>query len=398
MALVALDQVTKRFESETAAVDGVSVEVADGEFLVLVGPSGCGKSTLLRMIAGLEETTTGSITIGDRVVTDLPPRNRNVAMVFQNYALYPHMSVADNMGFSLKLAKVPKAELTRRVGHAAEMLGISDLLERKPRQLSGGQRQRVAMGRAIVREPDAFLMDEPLSNLDAKLRVEMRAYISRLHQELRTTTLYVTHDQSEAMTMGDRVALMRAGRLEQLDTPEALYARPRNLFVAGFVGSPGMNTFSSRIEADNGSLYATLGELRLRLPAATVAERPAIQAYAGREITLGIRPEDVDDAAFVPFSEGRQLIDARVSLAQSMGAEVIAHFELPEGAPRAEVTSALSDEEADLATRNTLSGLGSLVGRLNSRTGAAAGDTVSLSVDLERLHFFDPETDDAIYG
>ena len=241
MAEIAFADVTKRFDDGTVAVDSVTMEIGDGEFMVLVGPSGSGKTTMMRMVAGLEEMSGGTISIGDQVVNDVPARSRNVAMVFQNYALYPHMSVGKNMGFPLRLAKVPKDEAPTRVQHAADMLGIGDLLERKPRQLSGGQRQRVAMGRAIVRQPSAFLMDEPLSNLDAKLRVEMRAYIARLHQELKTTTLYVTHDQSEAMTMGDRVALMRDGRIEQLDTPNTLYDRPRNLFVAGFIGSPAMN-------------------------------------------------------------------------------------------------------------------------------------------------------------
>jgi multiple sugar transport system ATP-binding protein len=266
MASVSFDRVTKIFDNGEAAVSELSLDIHDGEFLVLVGPSGSGKSTALRMVAGLEETTAGTIRIGDRVVNDLAPRDRDVAMVFQNYALYPHMSVRENIGFPLRLHRVRRRELKERVGQAADLLGIGELLERRPRQLSGGQRQRVAMGRSIVREPRAFLMDEPLSNLDAKLRVEMRAYIARLHQRLETTTIYVTHDQTEAMTMADRVAVMRAGRLEQVDVPQAVYAKPANVFVAGFIGSPAMNLVQSRVEAVDGSLYASLGEHKLRLP------------------------------------------------------------------------------------------------------------------------------------
>jgi multiple sugar transport system ATP-binding protein len=319
------------------------------------------------MVAGLEEPTAGTIRIGDRVVNDLAPRDRDVAMVFQNYALYPHMSVSQNIGFPLRLHRVRRRELKERVGDAADLLGIGELLERRPRQLSGGQRQRVAMGRSIVREPQAFLMDEPLSNLDAKLRVEMRAYIARLHQRLATTTLYVTHDQTEAMTMADRVAVMRAGRLEQVDRPQAIYERPANVFVAGFIGSPAMNLVHSRLEAVNGSLYAALGEHRLRLPDRPL-QWPGLGRYVGRDVVLGIRPEGLTDAR--PLTAADSTIEIEVGLAEPLGAETIVHFD--------------SDTADDLKAR------------LDGNTVVAAGERIPLAVDLERLHFFDPETEAAI--
>jgi multiple sugar transport system ATP-binding protein len=396
MARIGFDGVMKTFDDGTVAVAGVTMEVGDGEFMVLVGPSGSGKTTVMRMVAGLEVATDGEIRIGDEVVNDVPARERNVAMVFQNYALYPHMSVAGNMGFPLRLAKMPKQEIASRVGHAADMLGIGDLLKRKPRQLSGGQRQRVAMGRAIVREPQAFLMDEPLSNLDAKLRVEMRAYIARLHQELRTTTLYVTHDQSEAMTMGDRVALMRDGRIEQLDTPTALYEQPRNLFVAGFIGSPAMNIVRARLLEVGEGLVADAGALRLPVTAAAIARRPSLRGYAGREVLAGIRPESFADAEFEPSHEGRHLFDGEISLAQSMGSEVIVHFEPVGGEVATEDVAAITGEGSDVAGRDRLAHAGGLVGRLDARTRATAGKPTRISVDLERIHFFDPETELAV--
>jgi multiple sugar transport system ATP-binding protein len=388
MAEIAFADVTKRFDDGTVAVDGVTMEIGDGEFMVLVGPSGSGKTTMMRMVAGLEEMSDGEIKIGDQVVNSVPARLRNVAMVFQNYALYPHMSVGKNMGFPLRLAKMPSEEATRRVRHAAEMLGIADLLERKPRQLSGGQRQRVAMGRAIVRDPAAFLMDEPLSNLDAKLRVEMRAYIARLHQELKTTTLYVTHDQSEAMTMGDRVALMRDGRIEQLDKPNTLYDKPRNLFVAGFIGSPAMNIVRGRLAGGS----VTAGGLVLPLH----RDATALGASEGRDVLVGIRPEAFADAAYEASTEGRHLFEARISLAQSMGSEVIAHFEPVGGAVQTEDVSAFTGEQEDVAGRDQLSSAHQLIGRFDPRTKAAAGSPLTVSLDLERIHFFDPETELAI--
>jgi multiple sugar transport system ATP-binding protein len=389
MAEIAFADVTKRFEDGTVAVDGVTMEIGDGEFMVLVGPSGSGKTTMMRMVAGLEEMSDGTIRIGEQVVNDVPARSRNVAMVFQNYALYPHMTVGKNMGFPLRLAKVPKDEARTRVQHAADMLGIGDLLERKPRQLSGGQRQRVAMGRAIVRQPAAFLMDEPLSNLDAKLRVEMRAYIARLHQELKTTTLYVTHDQSEAMTMGDRVALMRDGRIEQLDTPNMLYDRPRNLFVAGFIGSPAMNIVRGRYA--NGSVTAGGLELPLR------GGSPDLGAYEGRDVLVGIRPEAFSDAAFEASTEGRYLFEARISLSQSMGSEVIAHFEPVGGAVQTEDVAAFTGEADDVVGRDQLSSARQLIGRFDPRTRASAGTVMQVSLDLDRIHFFDPDTERAIH-
>jgi multiple sugar transport system ATP-binding protein len=388
MAEIAFAGVTKRFDDGTVAVDGVTMEVGDGEFMVLVGPSGSGKTTMMRMVAGLEELSDGTISIGDRVVNDVPARSRNVAMVFQNYALYPHMSVGKNMSFPLRLAKLPKDEVASRVQFAADMLGIGDLLERKPRALSGGQRQRVAMGRAIVREPLAFLMDEPLSNLDAKLRVEMRAYIARLHQELKTTTLYVTHDQSEAMTMGDRVALMRDGKIEQLDTPGSLYERPRNLFVAGFIGSPAMNIVRGAYR--EGKVVAGGLDLPLR-------EQPAaLRSYAGRDVLVGIRPEAFADAAHEASAEGRHLFDGRVSLAQSMGSEVITHFEPVGGAVQTEDVSTFTGETSGVAGRDQLSSAHQLVGRFDPRTKATAGEVLTVSLDLERIHFFDPASEEAI--
>jgi multiple sugar transport system ATP-binding protein len=389
MAEIAFAEVTKRFDDGTVAVDGVTMEVGDGEFMVLVGPSGSGKTTMMRMVAGLEAMSGGTIAIGGRVVNDVPARSRNVAMVFQNYALYPHMTVGKNMGFPLRLAKMPKSEAASRVQHAADMLGIGDLLERKPRQLSGGQRQRVAMGRAIVRQPSAFLMDEPLSNLDAKLRVEMRAYIARLHQELKTTTLYVTHDQSEAMTMGDRVALMRDGRIEQLDTPNTLYDRPRNLFVAGFIGSPAMNVVRGTVSGRS----VTVGGLELPLS----GNAPDLRGYEQRELLVGIRPESFSDAAHEASTVGRYLFDARVTLAQSMGSEVVAHFAPVSGAVETEDVSSFTGEAGDVAGRDQLSSARQLVGRFDPRTKAAAGSVTHVSVDLERVHFFDPETELAIH-
>jgi multiple sugar transport system ATP-binding protein len=329
--------------------------------------------------------------------------DRNIAMVFQNYALYPHMTVYDNLGFGLKRHKVKKQEIRTRVRSTAQMLGIDDLLQRKPAQLSGGQRQRVAMGRAIVREPDAFLMDEPLSNLDAKLRVEMRAYLATLHQRLRTTTLYVTHDQTEAMTMGDRVAVMRDGRVQQVDSPQVLYERPANLFVAGFIGSPAMNLVRSPVTSENGAVSARLGEAKLQLPDTLLGRRPKLRGYIGGELIVGIRPEDIEDAAFVPSADGFAL-DVRVSLAEPMGAEVIAHFPIaaePVVDSDSVVAARGGDEEEDAGRllqlargRDTEEVV--LTARLNTRSRAQSGEPLRVVVDVDRLHFFDPETEEAI--
>ena len=318
MANVHFEGVTKRF-GDVAAVNNLTLEVADKEFLVLVGPSGCGKTTALRMRAGREETTEGTVSIGSRVVNDVPPKDRDIAMVFQSYALYPHMSVYDNMAFGLKLRKVPKADIKERVGRAAKTLGIEMLLDRKPKQLSGGQRQRVAVGRAIVREPSVFLFDEPLSNLDAKLRVQTRAEISKLHQQLQTTFIYVTHDQVEAMTMATRIAVMKDGVLQQCDTPQAVYSTPANIFVAGFIGSPSMNFFEGTLEDSNGQLVLNSKAFRIQIPE---SKRKAYGAYSGKSVTLGIRPEDIHDAQFVPPDVQSAHISAKVDITEMMGNEI----------------------------------------------------------------------------
>jgi multiple sugar transport system ATP-binding protein len=352
---ITLESVSKKFPGGVLAVNELSLEVEPGEFLVLVGPSGCGKTTALRMVAGLEQVTSGQIRINDRVVTRMPPRDRDIAMVFQNYALYAHMTVRNNMAFGLKMARVAKSDIRRRVDEAAAMLGLTDLLDRKPRQLSGGQRQRVAMGRAIVREPAAFLMDEPLSNLDAKLRVEMRGEIIRVQRRIAAPTLYVTHDQTEAMTMGDRVAILRDGVLQQLGTPDEIYDRPVNLFVAGFIGSPAMNLITAQLEGAE----AVFGTSRLELPA-----RPGLSAYDGREVVVGIRPEDFSTA-------GDGALELTVSRLESLGSELVAY--LDSGQPGAEITA-----------------------RLERRADVEEGRPARLSVDRERFYFFDPETGKAV--
>ena len=389
MASIDFSELTKVFDDGTVAVDAFSLGIEDGEFVVLVGPSGSGKTTVLRMTAGLERPTSGEVRIGGEPVDDLDPQDRNIAMVFQNYALYPHMTVFDNMGFGLRLHGMKKREIRGRVEPAAEMLGLTELLRRKPGQLSGGQRQRVAMGRAIVREPDAFLMDEPLSNLDAKLRVEMRAYLGFLHQRLTTTTLYVTHDQTEAMTMGDRVAVMRGGRLEQCDLPQALYDHPVNLFVAAFIGSPAMNLVRSHLRAQDGGLSVELGTTTLRLPPSVLERRPHLAEHVGRELTLGIRPEDFEDAAFVPNLNGSWL-DVDVSLAEPMGAEVIAYFPVP-----AEQLAGANEHLELVAPLQA--GAATLTAKLTPRSAARTGERIRLAVDVARLHFFDGETEQAIW-
>ena len=328
MAGVAFEQLRKVFDDGTVAVEDFDLEVVDGEFVVLVGPSGSGKTTVLRIAAGLEDPTAGEVRIGGERVNEVDPQDRNIAMVFQNYALYPHMSVYDNMGFGLRLHGLKKREIRERVLPAAEMLGLTDLLKRKPGQLSGGQRQRVAMGRAIVREPDALLMDEPLSNLDAKLRVEMRSYIALLHQRVRTTTIYVTHDQTEAMTMGDRVVVMREGRLEQCDAPQRLYDRPGNLFVGGFIGSPAMNLVATRLREEAGKVSFELGGASVELTGATLARCPGLRRHIGRPLVVGIRPEHFEDAALAAGANG-SCVDVDCALAEPMGAELIAHVTFP---------------------------------------------------------------------
>ncbi|HKP17748.1 MAG TPA: ABC transporter ATP-binding protein [Gaiellaceae bacterium] len=400
MASIEFRELTKVFPGGARAVDDLDLEIEDGEFVVLVGPSGSGKTTVLRIAAGLEDASEGDVLIGGNLVNDVPPMDRNIAMVFQSYALYPHMTVYENMAFGLKLHGFKKREIEPRVEAAARMLGIDDLLKRKPAQLSGGQRQRVAMGRAIVREPDALLMDEPLSNLDAKLRVEMRAYLATLHQRLRTTTLYVTHDQTEAMTMGDRVAVMRDGRLQQVDRPQALYDRPRNLFVAGFIGSPAMNLVHSRLTGDGDAVLAEFGPAKLPLPAELLARRPGLRSYVGRPVIVGIRPEDFEDAAFAHGANGSSL-DVRVSLAEAMGAELIAHFPIAAQpiVGSASLAAARDDEpEQDLAAlAGGPHGEAVITARLSPRSTAQTGQALRVAIDVERLHFFDPESEDSIW-
>jgi multiple sugar transport system ATP-binding protein len=403
VAAIEYRSLTKTFADGTVAVDDLSLEIPDGEFVVLVGPSGSGKTTVLRMTAGLEDSSAGEILIGGSRVNDVPPMDRNIAMVFQNYALYPHMSVYDNMAFGLKLHKVKKDVIRERVESTAKMLGIDGLLKRKPGQLSGGQRQRVAMGRAIVREPDAFLMDEPLSNLDAKLRVEMRAYVAMLHQNLRTTTVYVTHDQTEAMTMGDRVVVMRGGRLEQCDVPQRLYEHPVNMFVAGFIGSPAMNLLRSPLLANGDRLAVEIGGMEFPLAPSLLRRRPGLRAYAGREVVVGVRPEDMEDAALVPGLNGRPTLDVRVTLAEAMGAEVIAYFPVPVREPSSGTGAPPPPEESEsdsalrLLGRANAAGELSLTARLSPRSTATTGGGLRVAVDAERMHFFDPDTEASIW-
>ena len=394
MAEIELQQLTKVYPDGTEAVKALDLEIADGEFTVLVGPSGCGKTTALRMVAGLEPITSGEVRIGGRVVNDLPPKNRDIAMVFQNYALYPHMSAYKNMAFGLKLRDIPRSEIDRRVKDAARVLGLGEVLGKRPRTLSGGQRQRVAMGRAIVREPQAFLMDEPLSNLDAKLRVEMRAEIARIQRDLGVTTIYVTHDQVEALTLGDRVAVMRDGVLQQFDVPQKLYDEPINLFVAEFIGSPAMNLVGADLVSSNGGLEARFGEHRLTVDDSS---RPALQSFEGKRLILGIRPEDLEAAPADGAPEGRRL-SAVVDIREDMGSEVFVHFGV--GAPpvRGEDVKAAVGEEAVEATAEQARKQGSLfVARLSRGMRAREGEQIELLATPERLHFFDPETGLGIY-
>jgi multiple sugar transport system ATP-binding protein len=389
VARILLDQVTKVFGSDVVAVDHVSMEVADGEFMVLVGPSGCGKSTLLRIVAGLEELTDGEVVIGDTIVTDLPPRDRDIAMVFQNYALYPHMSVAQNLELGLKLRRTDKADRRKKVGEVARVLGLDTLLDRKPAQLSGGQRQRVAMGRAMVREPRAFLMDEPLSNLDAKLRVAMRAELARLRDTLHTTTIYVTHDQVEAMTLGDRVAVMKDGVVQQLDTPPTLYRSPANLFVAAFIGSPSMNLIESTVR-DGQVLFA---EHRLPVPPGV-----DLRAYEGRNLVLGLRPADFEEAAHAR-DESMPTIEVRAEVVEELGSEVNVIFRLAVAPVMTEaVRAAAEPDAADTTVVPLVAEADETVctARVNARSGARAGDTVTLAIAPDRFHFFDLETGQAI--
>jgi multiple sugar transport system ATP-binding protein len=389
MAQIVLDQVDKVYPGGVKAVDGLSLEIADGEFMVLVGPSGCGKSTALRSIAGLDEITSGTISIGGRVVNDLPPKDRDIAMVFQNYALYPHMTVEQNLAFGLQQRKTPKDEIRRRVTSVAKMLGLEDYLKRKPAALSGGQRQRVAMGRAIVREPQAFLMDEPLSNLDAKLRVSMRASLSQLHERLGVTTVYVTHDQVEAMTLGQRVCVLREGRLQQADTPQTLFNAPVNLFVAGFIGSPAMNFVTARLVRDGGPAV-TFANHRLGVPDDLLAARPGLDGYFGRDVILGIRPSDFEDAALADAGWARMPVTAGVT--EDLGSEIHVLFGID--APQVQhsgIADATAGSEEDEAI--PLDGGRSLwTARVAARSKVRSGQPIELAVDTSNLQFFDADS------
>ena len=380
MANIVLDQVNKVYDNGFHAIHDLDLSVSDGEFLVLVGPSGCGKSTALRMIAGLETITTGDVIIGDRVVNDVEPKNRDIAMVFQNYALYPHMSVYDNIGFALKMSKTPKSEIDERVNKAAKILELSANLDSKPGQLSGGQRQRVAMGRAIVRQPSAFLMDEPLSNLDAKLRVQMRAEISSIQRELGVTTLYVTHDQVEAMTMGDRVAVLKDGYLQQVDTPQHLYDHPINVFVAAFIGSPSMNLYEAQLDGQT----LRLGSQTLAVDPLLFDYYPTLTSYNGRNIIVGIRPEDFEDASLVESSSVDRRLTAPVSLLEALGSEIVVHFSID-----AKIVDA-GDSDAAVVVKRV--GQANSVGRFDPRSRVRHGDVAEIAVNTENLHFFDPQT------
>ena len=393
MAQIVLDQVDKVYPGGHKGVDGLSLEIADGEFMVLVGPSGCGKSTALRSIAGLEEISAGTITIGNRVVNDLPPKDRDIAMVFQNYALYPHMTVEQNLAFGLEQRRTPKPEIRRRVTEVAKMLGLEEYLKRKPAALSGGQRQRVAMGRAIVREPQAFLMDEPLSNLDAKLRVSMRASLSQLHERLGVTTVYVTHDQVEAMTLGQRVCVLRDGKLQQVDSPQVLYNAPVNLFVAGFIGSPAMNFAAATLVRDDGPAVTFAGH-RLPIPQSVLAARPGLDAYFGREFILGIRPSDFEDAELAEADWPRMPITTTVT--EDLGSEIHAIFAID--APpveHASIAQAASDDDEDgaipIAGNKTM-----WTARVAARSRIKPGQSATLAVETTNLQFFDSDSGLAI--
>ena len=399
MATIELDRLTKVYADGTRAVHELDLDIADGELVVFVGPSGCGKTSALRMIAGLEEISDGVVRVDGEVVNELPPKARDMAMIFQNYALYPHMNVYDNMAFGLKMRSVDKEEIRRRVESAARILGLSEVLKKRPRHLSGGQRQRVAMGRAIVREPQAFLMDEPLSNLDAKLRVQMRAEIARIQRDLGVTTIYVTHDQSEAMTLGDRVCVLRNGYLQQVDRPQVLYDQPANLFVAGFIGSPAMNLAVAELADGNGRMSVRFGPHTLPLEDDVAWARPTLRDYVGRKVVLGVRPEDLQDASLVPASPPDRRLRVRVDIKEDMGSEVYLHFASEAPAVQTEELREIVGEEALEATEEqTHHHGGAWTARVDRRTLAREGDELELAVSTGHLHFFDLETGAGIYG
>ena len=392
MAAIVFDGVSKVYDDGTMAVDSLDLEINDGELMVLVGPSGCGKTTALRMLAGLEEISDGTISIGDRIVNDLTPKERDIAMVFQNYALYPHMTVEENLAFGLKFRKLPKEQIRERVHEAASILQIDEYLTRKPKALSGGQRQRVAMGRALVREPHAFLMDEPLSNLDAKLRVQMRGEIHDIQRRLGVTTVYVTHDQTEAMTLGDRVAVMQRGRLQQVATPQGLYEQPVNEFVAGFIGSPSINMIKAQLAQSNGHLAVEFGGHRLTVDDTVARNHRDLQHYVGRDVLLGIRPEDFDDAALESAPEDRR-ISTTADYTEPLGAEILVYFTV---AAEGVVTGVAPDSDPALAAASAAGDGARLVARVDPKSKIKEGDAINLTVDTTRLYFFDPETRDAV--
>ena len=381
MSELSLEDLTKVYPNGFKAVDGLSVDIADGEFLVLVGPSGCGKSTALRMVAGLEEITSGELSIGGESMNEVEPKDRNVAMVFQNYALYPHLDVEKNIGFALKLSGLPKPEIDAKVLEAATILELEPLLKNKPAQLSGGQRQRVAMGRAIVRDPSVFLMDEPLSNLDAKLRVQMRAEITRLQHKLEATTLYVTHDQVEAMTMGDRVAVMKDGVLQQIDNPSSLYDSPNNLFVAGFIGAPAMNLREAKLDNAAGEWSLKVGGIKIPLARGILEKRRSLAGYEGKNIVVGIRPEAMDDPNVTGTKE-LPVFSAVTELTEALGSDLLVHFPMDAKAVDAGDPDALKDLD-----ENPL-----MIARVDPRSKAKPGEKIEVSIDTERIHFFDNET------
>jgi multiple sugar transport system ATP-binding protein len=394
VAGVAFERVAKIYADGTRAVNDLNLSIGDGEFMVLVGPSGCGKTTALRMVAGLEDVSEGAIRIGDRVVNYVPSRDRDIAMVFQSYALYPHLSVYENIAFGLRVKKVPKEEIDRRVQDAARILDLEPFLKRKPRALSGGQRQRVAMGRAIVRQPQAFLMDEPLSNLDAKLRVQMRAEIAGLQHDLGVTTLYVTHDQVEAMTMGDRVAVMRKGELQQVADPQTLYDRPVNLFVGGFIGSPSMNMLEANVQRENGRLALDLGTQKLPLDESALAARAGLSRYVGRDVVVGIRPEHLEDPGFA--GDGAPRLKGKVGLREALGSEIMVHIEIDaKPALTEDVRELKQDAGAEMPLPADES---TIVARFNARSRVREDETAEVAVDTSELHFFDPESGLGIYS
>ena len=410
MAEVTMENVTKIYGEDVVAVNDMSLDIPDGEFVVFVGPSGCGKSTALRMIAGLEDITQGKVFIGDEIVNDLPPRQRDIAMVFQNYALYPHMNVRENMGFALKLRKMDKSEIDRRVEEAARILSIERFLDRKPKALSGGQRQRVALGRAIVREPKAFLMDEPLSNLDAKLRVQMRTEIAKLHNRIGTTTIYVTHDQTEAMTMADRIVVLKDGVVQQIDPPQNMYDRPENVFVAGFIGSPAMNFIQAHLEKENGAYAVVFGRTRLHLSREEIEQAKERghdpEQYTGKEVVLGVRPEHIEDegveeAAAMAEEQGTNTLEVEAQVIESMGSEKYVYFSVPrEQAAHLESVAEMTEDTGgeDTGGGSAEDAGGELmVARVSAESDAREGEKMRLVIDSSKIHLFDLETEQAIF-